>query len=54
MYHRASLKAQWVKTLPAMQETQERQVQYLDEKEVATHSGILAWEILRTKEPGGI
>ena len=42
------------KAFPAMQETQERQVEFLDEKEVATHSGILAWEILRTEEPGGI
>jgi len=23
-------------------------------KEMATHSGILAWEILRTEEPGGL
>ena len=37
---------------------QETQIQSLDredalEKEVATHSSILAWEILQTKEPGG-
>ena len=37
---------------------QETQVQYLGqedalEKEVATHSSILAWEIPQTKEPGG-
>ena len=24
------------------------------EKEMATHSGILAWEIPRTEEPGGL
>ena len=24
------------------------------EKEMATHSSILAWEILRTEEPGGL
>ena len=24
------------------------------EKEIATHSGILAWEIPRTEEPGGL
>ena len=24
------------------------------EKEMATHSSILAWRILRTKEPGGL
>ena len=40
--------AQWVKNLPAMQETQEMQVQSLGwedllEKEMATHSSILAW-----------
>ena len=42
-----------------LQETQETQVQSLDweyplEKELATHSNILAWEILRTKESGGL
>ena len=41
--------AQQVKNLPAMQETQEMQVQSLGwedalEKEMATHSSILAWE----------
>ena len=40
-----------------MQETQEMQVQPLGqedtlEKEMATHSSILAWEIPRTEEPG--
>ena len=44
-----------VKNLPAMQETQ---VQSLGQevpldKEMATHSSILAWEIPRTEEPGG-
>ena len=38
---------------------QEMQVQSLDredplEEEVATHSGILAWEIPWTQEPGGL
>ena len=52
----ASLVAQMVKNLPAMQETQ---VQYLDqedllEKGMATHSSILAWKILWTEEPGGL
>ena len=47
---RASLMAQQVKNLPAMQETQETWVQSLGredalEKEIATHSSILAWEI---------
>ena len=42
--------SQQVKNLPAMQETQETQVQSLGgedplEKEMATHSSILAWKI---------
>ena len=42
-----------------MQEMQERWVPSLGredplEKEMATHSGILAWEIPRTEEPGGL
>ena len=42
-----------------MQETQEAWVQSLGqedplEKEMATHSNILAWEIPRTEEPGGL
>ena len=46
--------AQMVKRLPTMQETQ---VQSLDredllEKEMATHSSILAWKIPWTEEPG--
>ena len=49
--------AQWVKNLPAMQETQEMQVQSLGwedllEKEMVTHCSILAWRIPRTEEPG--
>ena len=44
----ASLVAQRVKHLPAMQETQ---VQSL-EKEMATYSGILAWEIPCIEKPG--
>ena len=47
---------QQVKNLPAMQETQEMQVRSVDQKdslemEMATHSSILAWEILSTEEP---
>ena len=43
-----------VNNLPAMQETQ---VQFLGEenpleKETATHSGILAWRVPWTEEPG--
>ena len=50
---------QWVKTLSAMQETQEMQVQSLGredilEMEMATHSSILAWRIPWTDEPGGL
>ena len=52
----ASLLAQWVKNLPAMQETQESHVQSLSqenplEKEMATYSSTLPWEIPWTKEP---
>ena len=48
-----------VKTLPAMQELQEIQFQSLGqedplEKGMATHASILAWNIPRTKEPGGL
>ena len=43
-----------VKKLPAMQETQVRSLGWEDplEKEVATHSSILAWRIPWTEEPG--
>ena len=42
--------AQWVKNLPAMQDTQETWVRSLGqedplEEEMATHSSILAWKI---------
>ena len=33
LFDRASLMAQWVKNLPAMQDTQEKRVQYLDHKD---------------------
>ena len=39
-----------VKNLPAMQEMGEDPLQ----KEMATYSSILAWEIPRTEEPGGL
>ena len=45
---KASLVAQMVKNLPAMQETRVRSL----EKEMATHSSILAWEIPWMDEPG--
>ena len=45
-YQRASLVAQTVKSLPAMQETQVRSLGQEDplEKDMATHSSILAWK----------
>ena len=53
----ASLVAQTVKNLPAMQEMPETQFQSLGredplEKEMATHSSILVWRTPRTEEPG--
>ena len=47
---------QMVKNLPAMQETRGRSLDWEDslEKEMATHSGILAWRIPWTEEPGGL
>ena len=46
--------AQTVKNLPAMQENCVQSLGWEDplEKEVATYSTILAWEIPRMKEPG--
>ena len=51
--------AQWVKNLPAMQETQETLIRSLGqedplEEEMATHSSILTGEIPRTQEPDGL
>ena len=48
-----------VKNLPSMQETKEARVQSLGqedplEEDMETHSSILAWRILCTKEPGGL
>ena len=53
-YSQASLMAQTVKNLPAMQETWVRSLGREDplEKEMETHSSILAWRILWTEEPG--
>ena len=55
----ATLMAQWVRNLLTMQETQETWVQTLGwkdylEKEMETHSSILAWRIPWTEEPGGL
>ena len=51
-----SLVAQMAKHLPAMRETWVRSLGREDplEKEMATHSSILAWKILWTEEPGGL
>jgi len=48
--------AQLVKKLPAVQETWVRSLGWEDplEKEMATHSRILAWEIPWTEEPVGL
>ena len=47
---------QMVKNLPALQETWVQSLSWEDplEKEMATHSSILAWEIPWTEEPGGL
>ena len=52
----ASLVAQTVKNLPAVQETWVRSLGWEDplEKEMATHSSILAWRIPWPEEPGGL
>ena len=48
--------AQRIKRLPAMQETRVRSLGWEDslEKEMTTHSSILAWRIPWTEEPGGL
>ena len=48
--------AQRLKLLPAMQETWVPSLGREDplEKEMATHSNILAWRIPWTEEPGGL
>ena len=53
----ASPVAQSVKNLPAVQKTRVRSLGWEDplEKEMATHSSILAWKISWTQqEPGGL
>ena len=52
----ASLVAQRLKCLPAMRETWVRSLGREDplEKEMATHSSILAWRIPGKEEPGGL
>ena len=48
--------AQTVKRLPTMRETQVQSLGQEDplEKDMATHSSILAWKIPWTEEPGGL
>ena len=51
-----SLVAQTVKNLPPMQETWDQSLGWEDplEKEMATHSSILAWRIAWREEPVGL
>ena len=53
---KVSQRAQMVKNLPAMQETQVQSLDWEDrlEKGMATHCSILAWRIPWTEEPGGL
>jgi len=53
---RASLVAQMVNNLPTVQETQVRSLGWKDtlEKGMVTHSGIPAWRIPWTEDPGGL
>ena len=55
-YALASLVAQWLKCLPPMWETRVQSLGQEDplEKEMVTHSSILAWRIPWTEEPGGL
>ena len=51
--------AQWLKNMPAMQETQEIQVASLGQEDslergMAIYSSVLAWKIPWTEEPGGL
>ena len=48
--------AQMIKNLPATSETRIQSLGQEDplEKEMTTHSSILAWRILWTEEPGGL
>ena len=56
IFFRASLVAQTVKNLPAMQETRIRSLGWDDllDKGMVTHSSILAWRIIWTEEPGSL
>ena len=54
LYKKASLVAQRIKRLPAMQETRVQSLGWEDplEKEMVTYSSTLAWKILWMEEPG--
>ena len=59
LFHLCFQAAQWVKTLPTMQDTQEMQGRSLCrgdlvEKGVATHFRIPAWKTPWTEEPDGL
>ena len=53
---RTSLVVQWIRICLPVQETRARSLSQEDplEKEMATHSRILAWEIPWMEEPGGL
>ena len=53
LYLQASLVAQLAKNLPAVQETQVRSLGWEGplEKEIASHSSILAWKVSWTEKP---
>ena len=55
-YFWASLVAQMVKNLPAIQETRVRSLNWEDPLEMGMtiYSSILAWRISWTEEPGGL
>ena len=56
VFQRASVVAQMVKNRPAMWETWVQSLGWEDalEKEMATHSSILAWRIPRLEKLGGL
>ena len=56
LIHWASLVVQSVRNLPQVQETKVQSMGQEDplEKEMATHSSILAWGIPWAEEPGGL
>ena len=55
MFNQFQTVAQMAKGLPAVLETQVRSLGQEDplEKEIATHSSVIAWKIPWTEEPGG-